>query len=74
MLINLRNREGKLIVKDILDIDFDMSVEEENNKYVININHQFKLDGEFESEEAAEEWMIHIADSRNKIEAELSQY
>ena len=37
MLINLRNREGKLIVKDVLDIDFDMSVEEENNKYVINI-------------------------------------
>ena len=74
MLINLRNREGKLIVKDVLDIDFDMSVEEENNKYVININHQFKLDGEFGSEEAAEEWMIHIADSRNKIEAELSQY
>lgn len=74
MLINLRNREGKLIVKDVLDIDFDMSVEEENNKYVININHQFKLDGEFESEEEAEEWMIHIADSRNKIEAELSQY
>ena len=32
MLINLRNREGKLIVKDVLDIDFDMSVEEENNK------------------------------------------
>lgn len=52
MLINLRNREGKLIVKDVLDIDFDMSVEEENNKYVININHQFKLDGEFESEYA----------------------
>ena len=32
MLIYLRNREGKLIVKDVLDIDFDMSVEEENNK------------------------------------------
>lgn len=43
MLINLRNREGKLIVKDVLDIDFDMSVEEENNKYIIDLTkHQNK--------------------------------
>lgn len=35
MLINLRNKEGKLMVKDVLDIDFDMSVEKKNNKYFL---------------------------------------
>ena len=43
MLINLRNNAGKLVVKDILDIDFDMSVEEKNNKYSWN-NPKYKTD------------------------------
>ena len=37
MLINLRNNAEKLVVKDILDIDFDMSVEEKNNRYISKI-------------------------------------
>lgn len=74
MLINLRNKEGKLMVKDVLDIDFDMSVEKKNNKYFLNINREFTLDGEFNSEKAAEAQMLAIADSRNRLEAELFSY
>lgn len=74
MLINLRNKEGKLMVKDVLDIDFDMSVEKKNNKYFLNINREFTLDGEFNSEKAAETQMLAIADSRNRLEAELFSY
>ena len=42
MLINLRNNAEKLVVKDILVIDFDMSVEEKNNRYIINVNRQYR--------------------------------
>ncbi len=55
------------MVKDVLDIDFDMSVEKKNNKYFLNINREFTLDGEFNSEKAAETQMLAIADSRNRL-------
>ena len=39
MLITLRDRANRLVVKDILDIDFDMSVESiDQDKYYVNIN------------------------------------
>ena len=50
MLINLRNNAEKLVVKDILDIDFDMSVEEKNNRYIINVNRQYSCAEEYDNE------------------------
>ncbi len=71
MLINLRNSAGKLVVKDILDVDFDMSVEEKNNRYIINVNHQFHCDEEYDNEKDAESRMLQIAEMRNDLETEL---
>ena len=74
MLISIRDHKGKLMVKDILDIDFDMYVESVNNKFIIRINHQYRLDEEFDSERAAEDRMLQIAGTRNKLEEDLAQY
>ncbi|WP_418626684.1 hypothetical protein [Anaerosinus sp.] len=75
MLINLRDRANKLVVKDILDIDFDMSVESiDEDKYYVNINNIYRLDEEFITQSDAEERMLRIAGARNHLEEELRSY
>lgn len=75
MLIHLRDKENKLVIKDVLDIDFDMSVELSNNgKYCVNVNNIYHFDEEFNSQDEAEEKMVHIANVRNHLESELSNY
>ena len=75
VLIHLRDKENKLVIKDVLDIDFDMSVELiKNGKYCVNINNIYHLDEEFNSQDDAEAEMVHIANVRNDLEAELSNY
>ena len=74
MLINVRNKEGKLLVKDILDVDFDMSVEEEHGSYYVFLNQLMKMDEEFKTRENAERRMLEIAGIRNRIEEELRIY
>ena len=71
MLINLRINAEKLVVKDILDIDFDMSVEEKNNRYIINVNRQYSCAEEYDNEKDAESRMLQIAEMRNDLETEL---
>ena len=71
MLINLRNNAEKLVVKDILDIDFDMSVEEKNNRYIINVNRQYSCAEEYDNEKDAESRKLQIAEMRNDLETEL---
>lgn len=74
MLISVRDKNKKLLIKDVLDIDFDMYVAEENNIYYVYVNKLLRLDEQFNDQSTAEEAMIHIADVRNKIEAELRSY
>lgn len=74
MLIELKNNDEKLVVKDMLDIDFDMSVEKRNNMYVINVNRQYHYFKEFDNEKDAEEKMLEIAGCRNNLENELKNY
>lgn len=74
MLIKLRDNNNKLVIKDCLDIDFDMSVTTRNGKYKVQINRLYFLDGEFDSEEDAEDSMTNIANARNKLENELREY
>lgn len=74
MLINLRDKKNNLVVKDILDIDFDMSVEEENGKFYIGVNRSYRIDEEFLIKSAAEERMLTVADIRNNLEEELRNY
>lgn len=74
MLISLRNNDGKLIVKDYLDLDFDMSIEKEEDKFFVKINSQYKVDDVFQNEKDAEECMRTIVNVRNKLEEDLLQY
>lgn len=74
MLIKLKTKKGELKVKDVLDIDFDMSVIESNNKFVVKINKNYLDPEEYPSKEDAEERMMELADMRNAIEAEFRQW
>lgn len=74
MLINLRDKRNKLFIKDILDIEFDMCVEEKDNKYYVAVNKKYRYDMEFENEDDAENQMILIANARNNLEHELKNY
>ena len=74
MLINLRDKKNKLFIKDILDIEFDMCVEEKDNKYYVAVNKKYRYDMEFENEDDAENQMILIANSRNNLEHKLKNY
>lgn len=75
MVVKLRNHEGKLFVKDILDIDMDMHVDETNSKgkssYQVVINSKFTLADTFRTQEEAEDAMLGLASARNDLEAEL---
>ena len=76
MLIRLRSNDGKLIVKDILDIDFNMFVDENKDStgkryYTVQVNNKFTYDEKFDSEEAAEVALNQIAEQRNALELEL---
>ena len=71
MLNNIRKKAEKIVVKDILDIDFDMSVEEKNNRYIINVNRQYSCAEEYDNEKDAESRMLQIAEMRNDLETEL---
>jgi hypothetical protein len=74
MLINLRDNKQKLVIKDILDIDFDMFVEGGQGGYFVRVNEKYHLDEEFANESDAENRMRFIADARNGLEAELKNY
>ena len=50
MLITLRDNRNKPVAKDILDIDFDMTVEKENGKYYVVVNQNYKYDEAYETE------------------------
>lgn len=76
MQINLKTKDGELISKDMLDIDFDMSVKKEHSKsgknfYVIWVNKRLKFNETFESRELAEIKMVEIAETRNALERSL---
>ena len=71
MLITVKDENKKIFVKDILDIDFDMSVDEKDNKYYVNVNKKYQLPEVFENEEDAVEQMLKIATIRNGLENEL---
>lgn len=74
MLLNLRNEDNKLVVKDMLDIDFDMCIESEKGKYYVAVNRHYRLDKEFDDESMAEAEMLAVAHSRNQLEMELRDY
>ena len=79
MLINVRDSENNLKVKDILDLDFDMLVEEDKREkerkiYKIMVNPNLTLDEVFYDKTSAEKRMLGIADARNELENELRNF
>ena len=74
MLITLRDNKNKLVAKDILDIDFDMTIEQDRGKYYILVNQNYRYDGTYETMEDAADQMRHIVNVRNRLEEELRDY
>lgn len=74
MLITVKNKHGDLKVKDILDIDFDMSVESDGKGFVVKINRQYWDTEKFLSRKDAEDQMLRLAEMRNTLEAELREW
>ncbi|MBE5845142.1 MAG: hypothetical protein E7302_13380 [Butyrivibrio sp.] len=73
MNIYLRDNYGDIVIKDILTINFDMSVEydKERAKYQVRVNRNYTLKDEFATKEEAEEAMIQEAWRRDKLEADI---
>lgn len=74
MLITLRDNKNNLVAKDILDIDFDMTIEQDKGKYYILVNQNYRYDGTYETMEDAADQMRYIVNVRNKLEEELRDY
>ena len=75
MLITIRDKKGKLRVKDVLDMDFDMEVDRRGSsakpEYYVKINHEYELNENFLTENDAETAMINLANARNQLEDEI---
>lgn len=74
MLLDLRNKKNELVVKDILDIDFDMSVKEGTDKFYVIINKQYREDEEYDTLEEAEAQVKYLSKVRNQLEQELRNF
>lgn len=74
MILTVRTKQGDLRAKDILDIDFDMSVREENGKFVVRINRTLWDMEQYATKEEAEDRMMFIADMRNRQEMALEDW
>lgn len=71
MILQIRDNNGRLLAKDILDINFDMFISKEGDHFILNINHKYRTTEAFQSEEEAEAAMLHIVNVRNTIESRL---
>lgn len=76
MLINLKEKNSKkLVVKDYLDVDFDMDVVEINdNKFIVSVNTNYIFAEEYGSRQAAEAAMLAIMNNRNQLEYEYRDF
>lgn len=78
MVIKVRDRSGNLMIKDMLDIDFDMYVEKVIisgvPKFYVQLNSNLRLNDEFTDRSTAEDSMISLADKRNQLEEELRNF
>lgn len=75
MMVNMRNKKNnKLVSKDILDINLNMSVSAVENGFRVSMNKQYYLDEYYSSEQDAEDAIKNISLSRNLLENELKMY
>ena len=75
MMLNMREKTTrKLVSKDILDIDMDLSVEEGNDGYYVEVNQDYISDETFKTQTEAEDFLRSLSLARNTIESELRAY
>lgn len=75
MIIKLIDKNNKYVAKDMIDIDFDMSiVGDENKGYYIKINNKYRYNEKFETEEDAQKYFLYLVDCRNQLEKELRNF
>lgn len=74
MLLKLKDKQNNVVIKDMLDIDFDMSVEGEGEEYFVNVNKRWRLMDSFRTKDEAIKYMILVADNRNQLENELRNF
>ena len=71
MLLPVKNKNGELETRDMLDIDFNMKVENiGKNQFVLRINKSLVSPDTFPTREAAQDQMLAIVDMRNQLEQE----
>ena len=71
MLLLVKNKNGELETRDMLDIDFNMKVEHiGKNQFVLRINKPLVYPDTFPTREAAQDQMLAIVDMRNQLEQE----
>lgn len=71
MLLLVKNKNGELETRDMLDIDFNMKVEHiGKNQFVLRINKSLVYPDTFPTREAAQDQMLAIVDMRNQLEQE----
>lgn len=71
MLLPVKNKNGELETRDMLDIDFNMKVENiGKNQFVLRINKFLVYPDTFPTREAAQDQMLAIVDMRNQLEQE----
>ena len=73
-LTSLRDKDNQLVVKDMLDIDFNMYVKEEQGNFFVQVNQRYRLDENYTTQKAAEDAMLKIAGQRNQLEESLKGY
>lgn len=79
MLISVRDKKGKLLVKDILNIDYDMFIREcspdsGDSGYDVWLNKKYRYSDSFLTEDEAEQKMLELAETRNDLEIELRNF
>lgn len=77
MLLNAKNKNGDLIAKDILDIDFDLFIEpsrECSGKYTLWFNKKMRYPTDFDTKEEAEDQLMDIVSQRNSLEEQLREF
>ena len=75
MMLKVVDDDGKNRVKDILDLNLDMSVEQGIDAvYTVRLNSCYVLKETFESQEEAEAQMFYLADVRNDLEDSLWRF
>lgn len=70
----LLNDKDERVVKRLLDIQYDMSVDEEDDYFFIRVSSHHRLDRKFPTRNEAEEYMVQLAEKVNEFEKQLTGF